>query len=205
MDLNPPAGSKISIVSEGADPTIIVPAANSPMRYFTGLFLLFWLVMWTMGFRDAASKVLSGNANGFLIFWLCGWTVGGVLAAFSLYRIVRTPVPESLELKRNSVTYDSGIPPFQFNSSWRYKNPRDAWRSTFPKRVRVDLDRRQLQSLRLRETESGNRLTVDVEADRIDMAPTASEVEREWLARLLARRYSLPLVLGNVASSKDDA
>ena len=205
MDLNPPAGSKISIVSEGTDPTIIVPAANSPMRYFMGFFLLFWLVMWTMGFRDAASKVLSGNANGFLIFWLCGWTVGGVLAAFSLYRIVRTPVPESLELKRNSVTYDSGIPPFQFNSSWRYKNPRDAWRSTFPKRVRVDLDRRQLQSLRLRETESGNRLTVDVEADRIDMAPTASEVEREWLARLLARRYSLPLVLGNVASSKDDA
>jgi hypothetical protein len=53
--------------------------------------------------------------------------------------------------------------------------------------------------LRLRETESGNRLTIDVDAARIDIAPTASEVEREWLARLLAQRYSLPQVFGTPA------
>lgn len=90
------------------------------------------------------------------------------------------------------------------NSSWRYKDPKDAWNTTFPKRVRVDFDRRQLQSLRLRETESGNRLTIDVDADRLEIASMASEVEREWLAGFLARRYSLPLVLGN-AAVKDDA
>ena len=196
MDLQPPAGSTISITTDGPDPTIVIPAARSAKRYFLGLFLLFWLGMWTIGFRDAGSKVIAGNANSFLIFWLCGWTVGGVFAAFTLYRAFRTPVPESLELKRNGVTYDSGIPPLQFDSSWRYKNTRDAWNATFPKRVRVDLDRRQLQSLRLRETESGNRLTIDVDAARLDIAPTASEVEREWLARLLAQRYSLSQVLG---------
>jgi hypothetical protein len=54
--------------------------------------------------------------------------------------------------------------------------------------------------LRLRETESSNRLTVDVEAQRIEIASAASEVEREWLARLLARRYSLPQVLGSPAA-----
>ncbi len=199
MDLNPPAGSKISIVSEGTDPTIIVPAANSPMRYFTGLFLLFWLGGWALGFKSAASQILLGKANAFIIFWLGGWTLGGIFAAYALYRSFRPSVPESLELKRNSVTYDSGIPPIQFGSSWQYKNPRDAWRSTFPKRVRVDLDRRQLQSLRLRETESGNRLTIDVDAARLDIASTASEVEREWLARLLAQRYSLPQVLATPA------
>jgi hypothetical protein len=194
MDLNPPAGSRISIVSDGADPIVIIPAANSPMRYFTGLFLLFWLGGWALGFKSAVSQILSGNANAFIIFWLGGWTVGGIFAAYALYRSFRPPVPESLELKRNSVTYDSGIPPVQFGSSSRYKSPRDAWNSTFPKRVRVDLERRQLQSLRLRETESGNRLTVDADALRLDIAPTASEVEREWLARLLAQRYSLPQV-----------
>jgi hypothetical protein len=47
----------------------------------------------------------------------------------------------------------------------------------------------------LRETESGNRLTIDVDAARLDIAATASEVEREWLARLLAQRYSLPQAL----------
>ena len=131
----------IGALTDGADPTIIVRAASSPTRYFSGLFLLFWLGMWTFGFRDAASKVLSGNANGFLIFWLCGWTVGGILAVFTLYRIVRSPIPESLQLGRNSLIYDSGIPPFQFNSTWRYRSPKDQWKAAFPKRVRIDLDR----------------------------------------------------------------
>src|ERR1700693_2103745 len=199
MDLNPPAGSKISIASDGADPTIVIPAATSSTRYFTGLFLLFWLGMWTIGFRDAGSKVISGNANGFLIFWLAAWTLGGIFAAFTLYRAFRPSVPETLELKRNGVSYDSGVPPLQFDSSWRYKNTRDAWSAAFPRRVRADLDRRELQSLRLRETESGNRLTVDVDATRIDIAPNASEVEREWLARLLVRPHPSPEALARPA------
>jgi hypothetical protein len=205
MDLKPPAGSKISIVSEGTDPTIIIPAANSPMRYFTGLFLLFWLGGWALGFTSAASQILSGKANAFIIFWLGGWTLGGIFAAYSLYRAFRPLVPETLELKRNSVTYDSGVPPFQFHSSWSYKNPRDAWSAAFPKRVRVDLDRRRLQSLHLREIESGNRLTIDVDAQRLDIAPTASEVEREWLARLLASRYSLQQILGSNNTASEDS
>jgi hypothetical protein len=205
MDLNPPAGSKISIATDGADPTIIIPAASSSTRYFTGLFLLFWLGMWTVGFRDVGSKVISGNANGFQMFWLAGWSLGGIFAAVSLYRMFRPSVPESLELRRNGVNYDSGIAPLQFDSSWRTRKPRDSWSALFPRRVRVDLDRRQLQSLRLRETDTGNRLTLDVDAARIDIAPTASEVEREWLARLLAQRYSLPQVLGNAAASDGKA
>jgi len=121
-----------------------------------------------------------------------------------LYRIFRPAVPQSLQLKRNSVTYDSGLSPpqFGFGYSTRYKNPKDAWNSAFPKRVRVDIDQRQLQSLRLRETESGNRLTVDVDARRLDIAAAASEVEREWLARLLARRYSLPSVSGSAGAAQ---
>jgi hypothetical protein len=195
MDWQPPAGSKITVATDGADPTIVVPSAGGLSRYFTGLFLLFWLGMWTIGFKDAGSKVISGEAPAFLFFWLAAWTLGGVFAAFTLYRAFRPSVPETLELRRNSVAYDSGVPPLRFDSSGRYKNPKDAWNSTFPKRVRAELDRQQLQSLRLRETESGNRLTVDVDAARIDIAPNASEVEREWLARLLAQRYSLPQAL----------
>jgi hypothetical protein len=199
MDWQPPAGSKISVATDGPDPTVVIPNSGGVSRYFTGLFLLFWLGMWTIGFRDAGSKVMSGNGNAFLVFWLGGWTVGGILAMFTLYRAFRPSVPESLELKRNSVAYDSGVAPLQYNTSMRYRKPKDTWNSMFPKRVRVEIDRRQLQSLRLRETESGNRLTIDVDAARLDIAPTASEVEREWLARLLAQRYSLPSVLGNSA------
>jgi hypothetical protein len=96
---------------------------------------------------------------------------------------------------------DLNPPPPQFNSCKRTQNPMSAWRSMFPKRLQADLDRSELQSLRLREIESGNRLTVDVEAQRIEIASAASEVEREWLARLLARRYSLRQVSGNAANA----
>lgn len=108
-------------------------------------------------------------------------------------------MPETLALKRNSVAYDSGVAPPKLNASRSYRTPKDSWNEMFPKRIRVDLDRSQLQSLRLRETDSGNRLTVDVGAERVEIAPTASEVEREWLARLLARRYSLTQVLGEAS------
>jgi hypothetical protein len=201
MDLNPPPGSSISIATDGIDRTVLIPATNGAWRYLPGLFLLFWLGGWAVGFRDVGSKVLAGNANAFLIVWLCGWTVAGVFAVVSIYRVFRPAVPESLTLKRNSVAYDSGIQPLQFDSSWRHKGARYAWVYTFPKRVRVEIDRRQLQSLRLRETESGNRLTIDVDAQRLEIAPTASEVEREWLAGYLARRYSLSPAAGNAGEA----
>jgi hypothetical protein len=103
-------------------------------------------------------------------------------------------VPESLKLMPSGVTYDSGIPPFQMY--FGYASPKDAWKSMFPKRTRLDLDRSKLQSLRLRETNDGNRLTVDADAVRLDIAQSASEIEREWLHQLLAKRYSLPLAQG---------
>lgn len=117
------------------------------------------------------------------------WTLGGVFAAYSAYRAFRPSVPESLRLMPSSVTYDSGIPPPQ---DFGYGSPRDRWQSTFPKRTRMELDWRKLQSLRLRETNDGNRLTVDADGSRIDIAKSASEIDREWLYQLLAERYSLP-------------
>ena len=199
MDLNPPPGSRISIASDGIDSTIVVPPTTSASRYFVGLFLLFWLCGWFGGFSHVGSKVLAGEANAFSVFWLCGWTLGGAFAVVSLYRIFRPAVPETLTLKRNSVAYDSGIQPLQMDTSWRGKDTKQAWNSMFSKRVRVEIDGHQLLTLRLRETESGNRLTIDVDARRLELAPTASEVEREWLAGYLARRYSLSPAPGNAS------
>jgi hypothetical protein len=207
MDQYPPPGSNISITTDAADPTIMIPSVDSPYRYFVGLLGLIWLGMWFFAFRNVSSKVMAGSANGFLIFWLSGWTLGGIYAALTLYKLLRPLVPESLELKRNGVTYDSGIapPPFNwdsyygalFSSKAHARNLKDSWKYTFSKRVRVDFDQLQLESLRLRETESGNRLTIDVGATRLDIASAASEVEREWLALFLAHRYSLDSVLGD--------
>ena len=188
MNLEPPSGSRISVTTDGAHPLIVVPHRSSgPMRFFVGPFLLAWLGGWFAGFSSAASKLLSGQAPATLVFWLVGWALAGAFAAHWAYRALRPSVPESLRLMPNSVIYDSGIPPFQ-----TYTSRTDFWKSMFQKRTRTELDWQKLQSLRLRETNDGNRLTVDADALRLDIAQSASEIEREWLYQLLANRYSLP-------------
>ena len=46
-----------------------------------------------------------------------------------------------------------------------------------------------MKTLTLRETDSGNRLTVDAGAKRIDIAVDDSEIEREWLFKILKKKY----------------
>jgi hypothetical protein len=199
MILDPPNGSKISVTTDAGDPVIVVPHANpNASRYFVGLFLLFWLGGWCFGFSHAISEIWSGKAHGFLLLWLGGWTVGGGFAIYYLYRMFRPAVPESLRLKLNGIMYDSGVPPLQMQYGDTMR--KDAWRSYFPKRTRVEIDRRQLASLRLRETDTGNRLTVDAGAQRLEIAQSAGEIEREWLYRTLAKRYSLPSTSGGAAA-----
>src|SRR5206468_969416 len=111
MDQNPPPGSNISITTEAAEPTIIIPVVDSPYRYFVGLLGLFWLGMWFIAFRNVISKVMAGSANGFLILRLGVWTLAGIYVALTLYKLFRPLAPESLELRHNSVTYDSRISP----------------------------------------------------------------------------------------------
>jgi len=160
------------------------------------VFLLFWLGGWVLGEKAAITELVSGKGGAFILFWLGGWTIGGIFAALTAYQIFRPTVPETLQLKRGSIAYDSGIPPFELEAEkTRNKSFREYWNSLLSRRVRADLDRQQLQTLRLRETETGNRLTIDLGAQRLELASQASEVEREWLARLLARRYALPQVL----------
>jgi len=179
------------------------------MRFFHGLFLLVCLGAWFAGFSDVVSKLLSNQAPAATAtarhFGLTGaivaWTLVPAFTAYWAYRALRPSVPESLRLMPNSVIYDSGIPPFQASAISRA----DFWKSMFPKRTCIELDWQKLQSLRLIKTDDGNWLTVDVDGFkifgsrsarctiRLDIAQSASEIEREWLYQLLANRYSLPL------------
>jgi hypothetical protein len=181
----PPPGSRI-------DPVIVISGDGSLMRFGVGAFVACWLGGWFFGFRSVLTQLLSGSApgsaRGYLFFWLAGWTLGGALAVFYLYRLLRSSVPETLTLKFDRVSYDSGIPPLRLNY---YATRSERWKSLFPKRTIVELDKRHLASLRLRETDVGNRLTVDANGSRLDLAQAGSEIDREWLYQLLAKRYAL--------------
>ena len=188
MDMNPPAGSRISVAYEGADPVIRIPVPRDGVaRYFVGAFVAFWLIGWGAGFRDAANQILSGKGGLFIVGWLAAWTVGGGFAAYMLFRILKPAVPESLRLKGDAVSYDSGVPGFQ--AQFNRMRQRDAFRNFFPKRTRLEISGSDLKTLKLRDTEQTNRLTVDVGADRMDLGRDATEVEREWLYQVLSQRY----------------
>jgi len=194
MMIAPPTGSKISMgTNDLGEPVIVVPVAQDATRYFSGIFLLLWLCAWLFGEITVASQILSGKAPVFSIIWLIMWTMGGMFAAYAAYRSLRPPIPESLRLMRSGIGFDSGVRPPRFERSNR--SARGGLSSAFPKRIRCEIDLRQLQSLHLRDTDSSNRLTVDVDNQRIEIAAAATEVEREWLARVLADRYRLPQVL----------
>jgi hypothetical protein len=203
MNFEPPNGSRISVTTDGAHPVILVPhGSGGVMRYFVGTFMLAWLGGWFVGLIATVWKLLSGGApreaQAFLVFWLVGWILAGAMAMYWAYRLFRPSVPESLTLMPKGVTYDSGIPPPPSRQTyWGSTSVKDQWKSMFPKRTRVEVDRQKLQSLRLRETNDGNRLTIDADARRLDIAYAASEIEREWLYQLLTKRYALPLPRGS--------
>jgi hypothetical protein len=185
----PPPGSTMRVHTDATGEIITIRKLGGGLiRVGMGLFLLVWLGGWTVGFVSAFDEVLGGEADPFLIFWLAGWSLGGLFAFYFLFRIFRPVVPETFTLLGTSIRYDSGIPAFSPNFSTR--SQMNAWKDVFPRRIRHELDQNALRSLALRETDNGNRLTIDIGAKRIDLAKTATEIEREWLYETLSRRYS---------------
>ena len=201
MNLEPPSGSKISVTTEDRHPLILIPHGSGRlMRYFFGLCFLTSLGVVVVSFgRDVWTLPWGSVDDGSLAFIVLMimplWFLCVVISAWLAYRSFR-PSPESLRLMPNGVTYDFGIPPPTWYdvSGLPYLTPRAAWRSVFPKRTRVELDRGKLRSLRLRL--DATLLTVDTDAGRLNIAPSASEIERAWLFQLLAKRYSLSSVPG---------
>jgi hypothetical protein len=190
--ITPPADSKIRVEynQEGRQEIIIPQPGSGVVRFFIGAFMLFWLGGWAVGWKSAASALLNGTRGPemFLIFWLGAWTVGGAFVVYFIYRTIRPSVPERMILSYSSVIYDSGISPLQL--SFSFDSRMDVWKKLFQKRIKTEFDLSQLKTIRLREFDSGNRLTIDQGNKRYDLAVGASEPEREWLFRVLSGQYN---------------
>src|SRR5262249_50409551 len=136
--------------------------------------------------------LIHGKAKGenwFLIFWLVGWTVGGIFAMVTLFRLLRRSIPESLLLERPNLIFDTGVAPFVM--AFDYRSSMDAWKRMFKKREHVEFTPDEISTLRLREFDSGNRLTIDKGSNRYDLGVGLSETEREWLYQVLCEEYKL--------------
>ena len=188
MYIYPPEGSNIVVKAQSITPEIIIPHRKTdPSRLFVGLFLLCWMGGWFMGFVSALKELLEGM-EPFLLFWLAGWTVGGFFAAYMIFRIFRPSVPEKYIFDSGSLKYDSGIPPFKMYFNYAQQN--NAWKNIYYKRKVIEFNSSELKTICLRETDAGNRLTIDKGTSRIDLAPSASEIEREWLYKTIKENFS---------------
>lgn len=189
MKKNIPQGSKIKIERFGIYELITIPyAKRSIMKYFVGIFLLFWFGGWFIGFKNTIQAMINGKADLFIVFWLCGWTIGGLLVIAIIFRIFRPSVSESILFMPSSIKYDSGIPAFDLDL--KNSNQKEVLKSLFPKRTVIEITKEQLKTLSLRETDSGNRLTIDVGSNRMNIAVGVNEIEREWIYKILKEKYN---------------
>ena len=61
----------------------------------------------------------------------------------------------------------------------------------FEKRKQIQFTPEEIATMRLRDTESDNRLTIDHGSDRIDIGRALTEVERETLFKLIRDEYEI--------------
>ena len=85
-------------------------------------------------------------------------------------------MPEQLLMNKPYFSLDTGAPPLNIMT-----NDKDVWKKIFFKRKRFQLDHKEMKTLALRETETGNKLTVDKDSDRLKLAKSVTEIEREWM------------------------
>jgi hypothetical protein len=161
------------------------------MRYAVSAFLLFWIGGWAVGWMSAFRQITSDakGATPFLIFWLAGWTVGGGFALCFLWRLLRPCIPETLTFAKPDLIYDTGVRPPPMD--WGYRRQGDMWKKMFEKRKQIQFTSEEIATVRLRDTESDNRLTIDHGSERIDVGRTLTEVEREWLFKVIANDYKI--------------
>jgi len=76
-------------------------------------------------------------------------------------------------------------------SGWDYRRRTDFWKTVFERRKEIQFTPEEIATLRLRDTESDNRLTIDRGSDRIDIGKALTEVERESLFKLIREEYRI--------------
>lgn len=186
----PPPDSKIKIDTLNAHQLIVVPHnEGGVLRQFVGIFLLLWLVAWFAALVGVFSQVFAGKYSALLILWLLGWIAGGTVTINMTYRVFRSSIPEHILLNKPSLSLDTGIPPFTVG--FDFSNFQKYWKTIYYKRKRLEFSPTELSTMALRETDIGNKLTIDKGMDRIALAAEASDIEREWLYRYLQQYYEL--------------
>ena len=129
---------------------------------------------------------MSGPLEPFLLAWLGAWTVGGGFAMWTVWRIVRPAVPQSIVLDYQSFDFDSGIIPLDLVAlQSRTMTDRRGYASLGKKRQKFHVTRDEHPVFVLERVGDTQRLRFDRGIQRVEIGETLSEPEREWLYGVL--------------------
>jgi len=196
MTSPPPAGSRIAVLTtDTGEPLIVIPAVTSSnfTRNARAIVSIVWLAIVTMVLFTNSLLVWYepeglGGPFGIVVRFAVP-IAAGIGAAYVLYLSLRPAVPETLKLAWDGIDFDSGVQrpwmsPMPMSSRERHGH---RWSDYYPKRIRCRLDREELKSLR--QTRYG--LAVDVGRSGVEFGRWATKAERDWLFRVLMKRYGL--------------
>lgn len=197
MNIEPLQGSAIKLDRDMHCITYSwVNGKKSLLQYPAALFMLFWLGGWAVGEYMAAKELFTGDkmplfGKLFLGFWLCAWTVGGAAVACGLYSFLRPPKPAKLTLSAGAIEYQTGTSPENvFNRSTYNQTGEKPNLFKFFRNKIYKLDMSEVKNLRLEYAGERQRLTCDKGIERIEIGPTLTEPEREWLYGILNNHLS---------------
>ncbi len=119
-----------------------------------------------------------------------------------IYCFCRPGKPEIYELAEPNLIYDSGVEPV-LDGNW--KDPDGHYQPKgllpLPKRTRRTFTPHQLETLTLWIEDEGTRLIMDADGARYDLSPAATDSQRRWIFRQLARRYRVGRIVDMSATT----
>ena len=183
----PPQGTKIQVVSQDGRQVIIVPCdKESIWRFIVGGFLLLHVLVLLLTSPSRYNDLILESSHAFLIFWVGGRLIGVIVQCYLIYRLLRKRISETLTLN-SSLSFDSGVPPLRLKYSEGFM---ESAQTLFFIRDRIKFEPSELESLTLRETDSGGELTINKGQARIQLVSGVSNEEKEWVFNILQQHFS---------------
>jgi hypothetical protein len=154
------------------------------LSFFLGLWILAGLVVAVCLFVELVA-LMRGNGRASIIIWLTIWLMGWTSAAYCMGRILHKylldPDPENVTLTDTLPKYDPG-----FSKYYRVLAQRGI--TTLPKRT--EISRRRIWEIRWQRgstfwTRLVGNVSVRFGYDRLEIGPSLSDSELEWLTEIL--------------------
>ena len=181
-----PADSKLQIDEVDGKSRITIPYQFENQRGKFQAALLISVLLWLAGSIGLGYLAFFQDKDWIVTLGFFAWLCGGLYTVLSIYWISKNPKDQEIILKESSLYVDTGSPTMSFEVSLKIH---DFEKKTLHTRKQLEFDIKELKTLKLRNTVSGTKLTLEKPRFRVNLAELATEQDRQWLYDLIQSKY----------------